>query len=206
METIKWRILLITIMICLLPILLGVALWELLPETIAIHFNFHGEPDNFASKGFVVFGLPCLMGLLQLVACVAVDLQFKTREKQKKIEWVSKWISPVITVVLYVVTLGYALGWNVDIRRTACFLVGGMFLVTGNYLPKLDYVKHFQIDPSKARIINRFVGYETVIMGILFLVSIFLPPIASVVCLLLLIPYLAIGVIYGIRVVTSKEN
>ncbi|MBO5409106.1 MAG: DUF1648 domain-containing protein [Clostridia bacterium] len=206
MKTIRFRILLITVLICLLPILLGVVWWERLPETMAIHFNFNGEPDHFAPKGFVVYGLPCLMGLFQAVACVAVDLQSKTRGEQKKVEWVSKWILPVITVVLYFVTLGYGLSWKIDIRMTASLLVGGILLVTGNYLPKLDYVKHYQIDTAKARKINRFLGYETAIMGVLFLISIFLPPIAAIVCLLLLIPYTVIGVIYGICVVKSGEN
>ena len=78
-----------------------------------------------------------------------------------------------------------------------------MFLVMGNYLPKFDRVKNFSIDAEKARKVNRFIGYETVVMGLLFIISIFLPPVASVVCLLLLIPYAVISVIYGI--ITARK-
>ena len=56
------------------------------------------------------------------------------------------------------------------------------------------------ITPEKARKINRFLGFETVVMGLLMIVSIFFPPVASVVCLVLLIPYVIIGVVYGILV------
>lgn len=206
MKTIKWNIVGITVLVCLLPILLGIALWESLPQTIAIHFNIHNEPDNFASKGFVVFGLPCLMALFQIFACLAVDVNAKKRGEPKKVELVSKWILPVVTVVLYFVTLGYSMGWQLDIRRVAAVLLGGMLLVTGNYLPKLDHIKHYKLSTEKARKINRFVGYETVIMGLLFLISIFLPPIFTTCCIFLLIPYAVIAVIYGIVVGKSKED
>ena len=73
MKFMKWRSLGITCLVCLLPILLGVALWESLPDTMAIHFDMYNNPDNFAPKGFVVFGLPCLMALLQVICCVIND-------------------------------------------------------------------------------------------------------------------------------------
>jgi len=165
---------------------------------MAIHFNVYGEVDNFASKGFVVVGLPVMMVVLQGVSCLIYDLNSHKYGERKKFENVTKWIIPLITVVLQVITIGYSLGWNIDIRKTVAFIVGVIFLVTGNYLPKFDYVKNFNLETEKARKINRFIGYETVIMGLLFMLSIFLPPISSVVCLFLLIPYAVISVVYGI--------
>ena len=103
-----------------------------------------------------------------------------------------------MTVVLQIITLGYGLGWNLDIRKVVSFVVGVIFLLIGNYLPKFDYIKNYDVNTEKARKINRFIGYETVVMGLLFFVSIFLPPISSMICLLLLIPYAMIGVVYGI--------
>lgn len=198
MKFFKWRIFIVTGVVCLLPILLGILLWENLPDMIAIHFNIYGEPDNFASKGFVVFGLPLLMVLLQAFCCFVNDLNSHKHGERKKFEAVTKWIIPIMTVVLQVITLGYGLGWNLDIRKAVSLIVGVIFVVTGNYLPKFDRVKNYDVDTDKARKINRFIGYESVVMGILFFISIFLPPIASVVCLVLLIPYAIIAVIYGI--------
>lgn len=198
MKFFKWKTFIITSLVCLLPILFGLSLWNKLPETMAIHFNVYGEADNFASKGFVVFGLPVMMVVLQGVSCLIYDLNSHKHGERKKFENVTKWIIPLITVVLQVITIGYSLGWNIDIRKTVAFIVGVIFLVTGNYLPKFDYVKNFNLETEKARKINRFIGYETVIMGLLFMLSIFLPPISSVVCLFLLIPYAVISVVYGI--------
>ena len=71
MKYIKWRILLITTVVCLSPILLGVALWDKLPDMVAIHFDMYNNPDNFASKGFAVFGLPVMTVLFQWLCCIA---------------------------------------------------------------------------------------------------------------------------------------
>ena len=198
MRIFKWKIFITTSIVCLLPILLGISLWESLPETMAIHFNVYGEADNFASKGFVVFGLPILMVALQAFSCFVNDINAYKHGERKKFETVTKWIIPCMTVILQIITLGYGLGWNIDIRRAVAFIVGVILIVTGNYLPKLDYIKNGDVNTEKARKINRFIGYESVFMGILFMISIFLPPYGSIICLWLLIPYAIIGIVYGI--------
>ena len=199
MKFVKKNILIVTCLVCLLPMLLGLSLWDSLPEQIAIHFDINNNPDNFGSKGFVVFGLPILMMILQIVCCVMNDVNEQKHGERKRFEIVTKWIIPVIAVILQTVTFMYSLGYNPDIRKIAAFIVGGVFLVTGNYLPKLDYVKNYDVDAEKARKINRFLGYETVVMGFLFLISIFLPPYATIVCLFLMIPYAVISIIIGVK-------
>ncbi len=198
MKIFKWKVFIITSIVCMLPILLGLSLWTKLPDTMAIHFNIYGVPDNFAPKGFVVFGLPLLMVVLQAYCCFVNDINSYKHGNRKKFEAVTKWIIPCLTVVLQIITLGYGLGWNLDTRKVVSFIVGVIFLVIGNYLPKFDYIKNYDVNTEKARKINRFIGYETVVMGLLFLISIFLPPICSVICIGLLIPYAIIGVVYGI--------
>lgn len=199
MKFFNWKIFIISSIVCLLPVLLGISLWSKLPDTLAIHFNVYGVADNFASKGFVVFGLPILMVALQAFCCFINDINAYKHGERKKLETVTKWIIPWMTVVLQIITLGYGLGWKLDIRRIVAFIVGAVFLVIGNYLPKYDRIKNYRVDTQRARKINRFVGYETVIMGLLFIVSIFLPPVSTVVCICLLIPYAVIGVVYGIK-------
>ena len=200
MKFMKWKTLIVTSIVCLLPILLGVALWNRLPDTMAIHFDINNNPDNFASKGFVVFGLPFLMVILQIFCCFINDINAKKHGERKKFEMATKWIIPVMAIILQTVTLCYGLGWNIDIRKVAVLIVGGVLLVVGNYLPKFDYIKNYDLSTEKARKINRFIGFETVVLGILFIISIFLPPAFSVACLFLMIPYGIIAAIYGIKV------
>lgn len=204
MKFIKWKILFITSLVCLLPILLGVVLWELLPDTIAIHFDIYNNPDNFAPKGFVVFALPVLMVLLQCFCCFVNDINAKKHGNRKKFELATKWIIPIMTVVLQSITFGIALGWDLDVRKTVMCIVGTVFLVIGNYLPKFDYIKNYNLDTEKARKINRFIGFETVVMGILGLITIFLPPTFSVLWLVLLIPYTIISTIYAVKVCKKR--
>lgn len=205
MKFFKWKIFIITSIICLLPILLGISLWTKLPDTMAIHFNIYGTPDNFASKGFVVFGLPVLMVMLQAFCCFITDINAYKHGDRKKFVTIVKCIIPGLTIVLQIITLGYGLGWNLDIRKAVSFIVGAILIVIGNYMPKFDYIKNYDVDTEKARKINRFIGYETVIMGLLFFVSIFLPPTGSIICLFLLIPYVIIGAIYGIITAQKEE-
>lgn len=199
MKYIKWKPLIITCIVCLLPIFLGLALWDSLPDSIAIHFNFNNEPDNFVSKGLSVYGLPVMMAVLQIVCCIINDANANKHSEYKKLENVTKWIIPVISIVLQAVTLGYNLGLNIDIRKTAVLIIGIILLVTGKYMRESDYVKNHDIEPEIARKINRFIGSETVIMGILALVTICLPPIATVVWIFLLIPYAVISTVYTIK-------
>ncbi len=200
MKFFKWKIWLVTSLLCIAPIILGILLWDKLPDVMAIHFDINNQPDGFASKEFTVFGMPLLMVVLQTICCIINDTNAARHGERKKFEMITKWIIPIMSAILYVVTLGYSLGWNMDIRQIVYVIVGCVFLVTGNYLPKLDYVKNYNVDTEKARKINRFIGFTTVIMGVLMLASIFLPPTASVVVLLLLIPYAVLNILYGIYV------
>lgn len=200
MKFMKWKILIISSIVCLLPILLGLAMWNSLPDVIAIHFDFYGNPDNFAKKGFVVFGLPALMVVLQTFCCFVNDLNAHKFGERKKFERATKWIIPAMSIVLQIATFGYSVGWNIDIRKVVAMVVGGIFVVIGNYMPKFDRIKNYDLDSEKARKVNRFIGYESVVMGVLFLISAFLPPVSTLICLMLLIPYAIISIIYGIKV------
>ena len=198
MKNINWKYIIITSLSCLLSVFLGLVVWDSLPDKMAIHFDVYNQPDNFVSKGFAVFALPLIMMGTQVICCIVTDINSSSHGGQKKFERITKWIIPVITFVLQILTISFNLGKNVDIRKSCALVVGIMFLVIGSNLPKLDYVKNYKFDTETARKINRFMGFETVIMGILMIISIFLPPVATVICLFMLIPYTLIGVIYTI--------
>ena len=127
MKKIKWKFLFVSCVVCLLPILFGVAMWDSLPDEIAIHFDINNNPDNFSSKGFAVFGLPFMMVALQVICCVINDLNSAKHGERKKFEYATKWIIPVMSIVLQIITLGYSLGWNLDIRKYAIIIVGIVF-------------------------------------------------------------------------------
>ncbi len=198
MKNIKWKSLVITSLICLLTIIPGLIFWNDLPESMAIHFDMYNRADNFSSRAFAVFGLPLMMVGLQIFCCVINDINAYKHGRRTKFETVTKWIIPLMTVILQIITLGYNLGWSIDIRKSVAIIIGIMFVVLGNYMPKIDYVKNYNIDTQKSRKINRFMGYGMVIMGILILLTVFLPPIFTIIWLFMLIPFTVISIIYSV--------
>ena len=186
----KVKMLCITCTICLLPILLGVSLWDRLPERMAIHFDIYGNPDNFASKAMVVFGLPVLMAVLQGFCMLMNAIAAKKHGEQKKFEAAVQWIVPCMSVLLQIATLGFGLGWDIDIRRVAVLIVGIVFLVIGNFMPKLSYVDHMKMSGEEAKRVNRFMGFAMVLLGVLFLLSLLFPPEVSMALLVLMVPYM----------------
>lgn len=198
MKNFKWKIFLITSIVCLLPILGGVMLWKKLPDEIAIHFNLYGNPDNYASKGFVVFALPIFMALMQTVVCLAIDLELTSRGKSAKLEAVSKWIIPFVTIALMVLTLGIALDYKINVQKSVMIIMSVLFIVVGSFLPGYDYVKNFKMSPEKAKKFNSFMGRGMIVLGILFLIGAFLPPRYGIALILLVIPYSLISFIYAI--------
>ena len=74
MKKINLKILIITFLTCLFPIILGVSVYDKLPDQVPIHFDINNNPNNYASKTFAVLGLPVIMSLIQLFLCVMTDL------------------------------------------------------------------------------------------------------------------------------------
>lgn len=176
MKRIDRKILIITSVFCLAPIVLGLALYSALPENIAVHFNLKGAPDGYFSKAGFVFGAPVVMALLQAFACVISDLTDKNKEANKKASTVFKWIIPSISIVAYVVTALNALGKSVDIRRIVMLIIGVLFIVVGNYLPKTIGNCHItlmrKLDDNTAKRTLRITGRVMIADGALFVVGV----------------------------------
>ena len=130
------KLLILTSIIILLPILAGVILWDTLPEQIPTHWNAAGEVDGWSSKAFAVFGLPCLMLGIQWLCVLGTAADPKKANHPEKILHLVFWIIPVISVGLFVVTYVAALGTEVRMEMIMPLLVGFVLTVVGNYLPK----------------------------------------------------------------------
>lgn len=65
------KMILLTSIATLLPILIGLLLWKQLPDSVATHWSTGNEPDGYSSKAFAVFGLPVIMLILHLVCVIA---------------------------------------------------------------------------------------------------------------------------------------
>lgn len=70
----------ISIIICLLPMIAGVIFYHQLPDRMPIHFGINDVPDNYASKGFALFGIPILLAVVQSVIMIATYHSAKEKE------------------------------------------------------------------------------------------------------------------------------
>ena len=126
----------LTTAICLLPILAGLALYSRLPEQVPTHFDFNGNPDGWSSRAFAVFGIPGLMAAINLFLHICLEKDPKRANMSAALKRISLWVIPVLSVLTSGLTLGAAMGWPVHVETAIPVLVGGLFLLVGNYLPK----------------------------------------------------------------------
>lgn len=132
----NWGILIVTSIIILLPILVGVILWDKLPNEIPSHWNLSGEVDAWSSKATVVFGMPLLMLALQWVGVFATLTDPKKKNHGSKVIHLVFWLIPTICIVLSAVSYFAAMGKEVNVEITVPAFLGFIFVVIGNYLPK----------------------------------------------------------------------
>ena len=137
-----WRehrmLLVLTSAIILLQMLVGVLLWDRLPDPMATHFNFQGEPDGFTSKPFAVFGMPLLLlGLHYMCLLLSCASNIQMQNISSKVKSLMLLIVPAVSLLVTVLCYGYALGAPFAINRIVWVFVGVLFALVGNYLPKL---------------------------------------------------------------------
>ena len=130
------KVLIITSLVILLPILAGVILWNQLPEQIPTHWNAAGEVDGWSSKAFGVFGLPLMMLAFQWICVLGTGADPKKANHSEKILHLVLWIIPVISIVLNTIVYMVALGQSVRVEVIMPVFIGLVFTIVGNYMPK----------------------------------------------------------------------
>lgn len=78
------KLLLLTSMVILFPMLWGLMIWSQLPNQIPIHFNFAGQANNFQSKPLVVFGLPIFDLMVHLFVIFMIGRDSKNSAMNEK--------------------------------------------------------------------------------------------------------------------------
>lgn len=129
------KTLIYSVVICLLPILIGVYYYSVLPSEIAIHFGVDGKPNSFMSKDIEIIVLPLFCAILQVVISLSAD----AKNTPKKGAVLIKSIIPIVSVIGQCALLTYAMNSSFEIREYTVFTIGIIFMVLGNYLPKKEF-------------------------------------------------------------------
>lgn len=176
------KLLILTSLLTLLPIPIGLLLWDKFPETMAIHFGFSGQPDGYASIPFAVFVPPLCMLLGHWVCILFTALDKGNQGRNQKMLSIILWVIPVICNIsccgIYALALGVEfspIGWTM-------VPMGILFAIIGNYLPKtkmnstmgIKVVWAYSSEENWAAT-HRFAGKVWVVGGILMALSGFFP-------------------------------
>ena len=130
------KTLIITTLVLLIPVLVGLLLWDRLPDPMPSHWDINGEVDGWSSKAFTVFGLPALMIALQWVCIFAAQSDPKHENYNPKMMNLAFWVCPAIGLLLCSMVYPAALGYSVPIEKIMPLFLGALFIVVGNWLPK----------------------------------------------------------------------
>lgn len=169
---------LLSILVALLPMAFGILLWNRLPEEIVTHWGMNGEANGWSSRGFVVFGLPCSMALVQAVVIAVTLNDPKRRNIQKKLLLVMFWLVPVLSVVVCGVIYMTALGIGINVMGVVSMVVGVLFIALGICMPglkqnytvgiKLPWTLHSEDNWNRT---HRVGGKSMIAAGILIMIS-----------------------------------
>lgn len=129
--------LVVTSLLTLSPMLVGILLWNRLPEEIATHFDRSNAANGWSSKPFAVFGLPLLMLVIHLLCSFAIVSDPKRKNIHARMfRWIM-WLIPLISLITCLTCYVAALGYEINISMIIQILVGAVFIIVGNYLHKL---------------------------------------------------------------------
>ncbi len=101
----------ITSIITLLPIVVGVVLWDKLPWEMATHFGSDGTPNDWSPRGFTVFGLPIFLLAVHLICVFATVSGPQSKGINSTVFKIVGLIVPVCSIICAVGIYGYELGF-----------------------------------------------------------------------------------------------
>ncbi|MBO5221695.1 MAG: SdpI family protein [Clostridia bacterium] len=186
--------LIITSVITLLPMLFGLLMWEKLPESMTLHWGIDGKADGMGSPLTVVIVLPLILLVLHWLCIGITAWDNKRKGQSEKVINITFWILPIISLVISTVIYCIALGYEWNFLAVICFLLGILFLIIGNYLPKCKQNRTIGIklrwtiaNEENWNRTHRLGGKVSVITGLLCFPTAFLPAAAFPIAMLLLV-------------------
>ena len=130
------KLLIITSLLILLPILVGLLLWDRLPDTVATHWGADGTPDGWGSKTFAVFAPPIFMLVTHWICVLVTFSDPKNKKRNKKVRTMVLWTIPFVSLFSSAMLYGVALNVQLNFASITFAMVGIVFAIIGNYLPK----------------------------------------------------------------------
>ena len=166
----------------LLPIVIGLILWNQLPDSFATHWGVDGQADGWSRKGFAIFAAPIFLLLMNLFCVWITDLTNRGNEQSTKVMNMIFWIMPMISLLSSGTVYAIAMGKTWEITNLMPVTLGVLFAIVGNYLPKCTRNTTIGIkvtwtlaSDENWNATHRFAGKLWVAAGLLTVFTVFLP-------------------------------
>lgn len=199
-------ILILSSLVILLPMVMGLLLWDQLPEQFATHWDANGQPDGWSGRGFI-FLMPLLLLALQWLGVLLTVKDPKNADQHPKAFTLVIWIVPALSLMMMGFTYFIALGNAFSALRLMQLVFGLMFAILGNYMPKFRRNSTIGIKISWTleseenwNATHRFGGKVWTVCGFAILLCVFLPEDWAVPALLLaILPAAVLPILYSWR-------
>ena len=192
----------------LLPILVGLLLMDRLPEAFTTHWGMDGQADGWSSRSFAIFVPPVVMLALFWVCVFFTGKDPGNQEgRNKKPFAMVLWIVPFLSNLCCGMMYALALGAKFSVTNLMHVVMGLLFLIIGNYMPKCQMNSTIGIKVSWAytseenwNATHRFAGRVWVLCGGLMMLSALLPGNWGIMIMLFVfIPMAGVPVLYSWR-------
>ncbi|MBE5957273.1 MAG: DUF1648 domain-containing protein [Lachnospiraceae bacterium] len=193
--------LLVSSLVVLLPIVYGLIMWDKLPDPMPSHWNINGEVDGFTSRQMGIILVPIIMLIVHWVCVLATFLDPNNREQNSKVLNLIYYLAPTISIVVS----GFMYSSIMEMKLRYWYLMGLVFVVIGNYLPKCKRNSTIGIripwtlgNEENWNATHRFSGKIWVACGLIGVTAMFLPEAAGMTVLIIaLVLIAAIPIIYS---------
>ena len=176
------KTLLLSSILILLPAIMGLFLWNYLPNQMATHWDIYGNANGFSSKLFGILGIPFLLFIVQWICIFATSFDVKNKEQNPKVLKMVLSILPILSFIITGTTYAIALDKQISVDFVVRILFGVLFLIIGNYMPKciqnhtigirITWTLRHEENWNKT---HRFAGKIWVGFGVFCLATIFFP-------------------------------
>ena len=170
----------ISLIISVIPLILGMYFYNVIPDRVPVHFNFNGVPDSYASKNIGLFLPQFVMILVLVLMIMCLKLDPKSDNHASSMIHVLYLFIPTISLVLSIIIIRYCLGYTVDVGIVIVRVIFVFFLIIGNLLPKVkrNYTLGIKVPWTLDSDYNwnkthRFAGYLWTVLSLFVIVSTF---------------------------------
>lgn len=184
-------------LLCLIPVIIGLFMYDKLPDMLPTHINVSGEIDGYSSKNTVIFFIPAMLAFFTVF--LSIMTYFDPFDKLKKNKN-SKLILIFLFLMPFISNLSFYLSynWNKGQRLSPnipVFVFGLILTIVANYMPKnkqnsmIGFRTPWALkDEENWNRTNRLGGFMLMFFGMFMMLSVFIYPLTGNIVYRLIFP------------------